>query len=47
MVLYSPFGMPETQRIHPWKCGDGQEGGQEGGEEERETKSYAADRHRT
>ena len=27
--------------------GDSREGGEEGGEEERESKSYAADRHRT
>ena len=27
--------MPETLRVHPWKCGGGQKGGKEGGKEER------------
>ena len=36
-MLYSPFGIPETLRIDPWKRGSGQEGGEEGGEEEQRT----------
>ena len=43
MILYSPFGMLETLRIHPQKRGGSQEGAEEGGEEEQVFKSYDAD----
>ena len=43
MILYSPFSMLETLRIHPRKRGGSQEGAEEGGEEERVFKSYEAD----
>jgi len=32
MLLYSPIDMPDTLKIHPRKCGGGQEGAE--GEEE-------------